>query len=160
MTRQKKTRMKVDCSRREFLLGALGAGIAASGSSLLLGSCTRKDWRAGSFIAKGSQYEAGIALGLLGGVRGSGGGGCACGGPHFVRGPELRTGVCGGKPWPPHAACIPDITGDFEARELGGIRGQAENAPLDRSDPLHEEPLRIDAGNLLRMAQEHPPLGR
>jgi len=69
MTRQKKTRKKGNCSRREFLLGALGAGIAASGSSFLLGSCTKRDWRADSFIARVSHYEANIASVLLEGFR-------------------------------------------------------------------------------------------
>ena len=69
MTRQKKTKMKVDCSRREFLLGALGAGIAASSPSFLMGSCTKRDWRADSFIAKVSNYEADIASVLLRGFQ-------------------------------------------------------------------------------------------
>jgi len=69
MNWQKKTRMKVDCSRREFLLGALGAGIAASSPSLWLGSCTKRDWRADSFIAKVSNYEADIASVLMEGFQ-------------------------------------------------------------------------------------------
>src|SRR3990172_3505815 len=69
MTRQKTPRLKVGCSRREFIFGALGAGIATSSPSFLMGSCTKRDWRADSFIAKVSNYKADIASVLLEGLR-------------------------------------------------------------------------------------------
>jgi uncharacterized protein (DUF362 family) len=80
MIEWKNPREKVGWTRREFLLGALGGGIAASGYSLLLGNCTKKDWRADTLIARVSTYDADIAsvlrkgfqeLGLEGGeIRG------------------------------------------------------------------------------------------
>ena len=60
---------KVDWTRREFLLSALGGGIAASGYSLMLWNCTKRDWRAETLIARVSTYEADIASVLRKGFR-------------------------------------------------------------------------------------------
>ena len=69
MTLKRDTRERNGWTRREFLLGSAGWGIAASGSSLLLASCTKRDWRADTFIARVSTYEADIALVLRKGFR-------------------------------------------------------------------------------------------
>jgi uncharacterized protein (DUF362 family) len=69
MTRWNNPGKKVDWTRREFLLSALGGGIAASGYSLMLGNCTKRKWRAETFIARVSTYEADIASLLRKGFR-------------------------------------------------------------------------------------------
>ena len=69
MIRWKNPREKPGWTRREFLLGALGGGIAASGYSLLLGNCTKQEWRADTLIARVSTYEVDIASVLRKGFR-------------------------------------------------------------------------------------------
>ncbi|MGA6993194.1 MAG: DUF362 domain-containing protein [Candidatus Deferrimicrobiaceae bacterium] len=69
MTLRDDSRKKVDWGRREFLLGSLGWGIAASGSLSVLGGCTKRDWRADTFIAKVHSYETDIVSALRKGLR-------------------------------------------------------------------------------------------
>lgn len=60
MTPKRKSRGSRGWTRREFLLGSAGWGMAASGSSLLLGGCTKKEWRSDTFVAKVPHYESDI----------------------------------------------------------------------------------------------------
>lgn len=69
MIRWKDIRRKDGWTRREFLQGTLGGGIAAAGYPLLLGNCTKRNWRADTFIARVSTYEADIASVLREGLR-------------------------------------------------------------------------------------------
>ncbi len=68
MTLKRDTRERNGWTRREFLLGSAGWGIAASGSSLLA-SCTKRDWRADTFIARVPHYGTDISTVLLQGFR-------------------------------------------------------------------------------------------
>jgi len=69
MTLERNARKRNVWTRREFLLGSAGWGIAATGPSLLLASCKKRDWRADAFIAKVPHYGTDIATVLLRGFR-------------------------------------------------------------------------------------------
>jgi uncharacterized protein (DUF362 family) len=54
-------------TRREFFEGALGGILAAYGASFA--RCTRKDWRADTFIGKVANYESDITSVILSGLK-------------------------------------------------------------------------------------------
>lgn len=61
MTPERKPRGPRGWTRREFLLGSAGWGIAASGSFLQIAGCTKKEWHADTFVARVPHYGADIA---------------------------------------------------------------------------------------------------